>query len=103
VAEYKVRQGVGKPFTKGDPRINRRGRPMGSRDKMSKALVDAFLADWMEHGTEAIEKCREKDISTYVRVAFAMMPREIKQEVEVKDQDHTAELDWAVITGSKTE
>ena len=69
---------------------------------MSQALVDAFLADWEIHGPEAIEKCREKDVSTYVRVAFAMMPKEIKQEVDIKETDHTAELDWEVITGSKT-
>ena len=100
--DFKKRRGTGRPFVKGDPRINRKGRPVGSRDKMSQALVDAFLADWEIHGPEAIEKCREKDVSTYVRVAFAMMPKEIKQEVDIKETDHTAELDWEVITGSKT-
>ncbi len=100
--DFKKRRGTGRPFVKGDPRINRKGRPVGSRDKMSQALMDAFLADWEIHGPEAIEKCREKDVSTYVRVAFAMMPKEIKQEVDIKETDHTAELDWEVITGSKT-
>tara|TARA_S200000501_G_scaffold347742_1_gene362366 strand:- start:297 stop:608 length:312 start_codon:yes stop_codon:yes gene_type:complete len=102
VDDFKKRRGTGRPFVKGDPRINRKGRPVGSRDKMSQALMDAFLADWEIHGPEAIEKCREKDVSTYVRVAFAMMPKEIKQEVDIKETDHTAELDWEVITGSKT-
>ena len=100
--DFKKRRGTGRPFVKGDPRINRKGRPVGSRDKMSQALVAAFLADWEIHGPEAIEKCREKDVSTYVRVAVAMMPKEIKQEVDIKETDHTAELDWEVITGSKT-
>jgi hypothetical protein len=93
-------RGGGRPFVKNDPRINRRGRPKGSRDKMSDALVDAFLADWMVHGKESIERVREKDPSTYVRVAFAMMPKEIKQEVEVLDTtDHASEIEWDVITG----
>ena len=93
----------GKPFVKGDPRINRKGRPRGSRDRMSEVLVDAFYADWMENGDAAIQKVRESDISTYVRIAVAMMPKEVKQEVEVRDlSDHTAEIEWDVITGGKS-
>lgn len=70
---------------------------------MSNALVDAFFVDWMEHGQEAIEIVREKDPSTYVRVAMMMMPKEIKQDIEVNDsQERVAEVDWEVITGSKT-
>tara|TARA_R110002020_G_scaffold193584_1_gene394103 strand:- start:16056 stop:16370 length:315 start_codon:yes stop_codon:yes gene_type:complete len=96
-------RGAGKPFVKGDPRINRQGRPRGSRDKMSEALVDAFYADWMENGDEAIRKVREDDISTYVRIAVAMMPKELKQEVEVRDTtNHASEIEWDVITGGKS-
>ena len=102
VDTYKTKRGAGRPFVKNDPRINRKGRPIGSRDKMSEALVDAFLADWQNHGADAIERCREKDVSTYVRVAFAMMPKEIKQDIEVTDsQEHVTEVDWEVITGAK--
>ena len=98
--DFKMKRGSGRPFIKNDPRINRKGRPKGSRDKMSEALVDAFLADWMVHGESAIERVREKDPSTYVRGAFAMMPKEIKQEVEVTDQtDRASSIEWDVITG----
>ena len=37
---------VGKPFVKNDPRINRAGRRLGSRNKFSNAFVDAMLMDF---------------------------------------------------------
>ena len=44
----------------------------------------------------------KNDPSTYVRGAMMMMPKEIKQDIEVSDsQERVAEVDWDVITGSK--
>jgi hypothetical protein len=46
---------------------------------------------------------RESDISTYVRIAVAMMPKEVKQEVEVRDSsEYATEIEWDIITGGKS-
>jgi|TARA_Y100000310_G_scaffold193100_2_gene193069 hypothetical protein len=94
---------VGKPFVKNDPRINRAGRRLGSRNKFSNAFVDAMLMDFELHGEAVIAEVRERDPSTYVRIATALIPSKSETEVEVKD--NTSELieavDWEAIMGIK--
>ena len=92
---------VGRPFVKNDPRINRSGRRLGSRNKFSNAFVDAMLLDFEEHGEAVIAEVRERDPSTYVRIATALIPSKSEAEIEVKD--NTSELveaiDWEAIMG----
>ena len=97
----KSRGGPGKPFVKNDPRINRAGRRIGSRNRFSEAFTDAMLVDFEVHGENVIAEVREKDPSTYVRLATALIPSKTEQEIEVKDtsSEAVAEIDWDVITG----
>ena len=98
--------GSGRPFLPGDPRINRKGRPRGSKNKFGEAFVDAMLLDFEEHGAEVIETCRTKDPSTYIRVAAAILPRQIEQDIDITDStgaERTISLDWDVITGGQQE
>ena len=99
-AKVKVR---GRPFVKGDPRINRKGKPVGTRSRFSKAFVDDMLADFEEHGTDIVTKVRTEDPSTYIRIAAALIPAKSEQEIEVRDtsQEKVSEIDWDVITGGK--
>jgi len=60
-----------------------------------------MLVDFEEHGESVIAEVREKDPSSYIRVATALIPSESEAEVEVKDISSAtlAEIDWEVITG----
>jgi len=93
---------VGRPFVKNDPRINRSGRRLGSRNKFSNAFVDAMLLDFEQHGEDVIAEVRVRDPSTYVRIATALIPSRNETEIEVKD--NTSELveaiDWDAIMGT---
>jgi len=103
VAELKEKSkgGNGGRFFPGDPRINRAGRQLGSRNKFSKTFIDAMLLDFEIHGSQVIETVREKDPSTYVRIATALLPSRMEQEVEIKDNTEELKegIDWDVITG----
>jgi hypothetical protein len=94
---------VGKPFVKNDPRINRAGRRIGSRNKFSQAFTDAMLIDFEQYGESVIAEVRQKDPSTYVRIATALIPTKTEQEIEVKDTsaESVSEIDWDVIVGGK--
>tara|TARA_B100001142_G_C14084522_1_gene558750 strand:- start:353 stop:721 length:369 start_codon:yes stop_codon:yes gene_type:complete len=92
---------VGKPFVKNDPRINRAGRRIGSRNKFSQAFTDAMLLDFEQYGDSVIAEVRQKDPSTYVRIATALIPSKTEQEIEVKDSsaETVSEIDWDIIIG----
>ena len=92
---------VGRPFVKNDPRINRSGRRLGSRNKFTHAFVDAMLVDFEQYGESVIAEVRQKDPATYIRVATALLPSRSEAEIEVTDNsnDHVEKIEWDVITG----
>jgi hypothetical protein len=44
------------------------GRPRGSRNKLSEAMLADLYADWKAHGTQAIEEVRERRPWEYLRI-----------------------------------
>ena len=95
---------LGKPFVKNDPRINRAGRRIGSRNKFSQAFTDAMLLVFEVLGESVIAEVRQKDPSTYVRIATALIPSKTEQEIEVRDtsSENISEIDWDIIVGGKS-
>src|SRR6476469_7975117 len=53
------------------------GRPKGSRNKLSEALLEALDADFKAHGKNAIVEMRQKDPAAYVRALVSLVPREM--------------------------
>jgi hypothetical protein len=56
------------------------GRPRGSRNALSEAVICAFLRDFREHGQRAIAKVRETQPAAYLKLAVLLVPREHKVE-----------------------
>lgn len=79
VPEQQIRKNKGhenlRPSKKGEVR-NPNGRPVGSRNKFSEAFLLDILNDWKAGGKEAIQRVREEDPSTYLRVAASLVPKE---------------------------
>jgi len=63
---------VGRPFAEGNS-----GRPVGARNRLGRAFIEALFADFEKHGVSAIEKVREIDPSTYVRTIASILPKEL--------------------------
>jgi hypothetical protein len=56
---------------------NPNGRPKGSRNKLSEALVDDLYAEWQEQGRDAIKKMAEKTPGDFVKVVASLLPKVI--------------------------
>jgi hypothetical protein len=74
---------------------NPKGRPKGSRNKLSEDFVAELYADFQEHGGEAIARCREEKPDVYVRVIAGLMPQKI--EVSRTETMSQEEIDRAIL------
>ena len=54
---------------------NPKGRPKGSKNKITKALLDELQRDFDEHGPAAIEQCRESNVVAYLRLFTRVINR----------------------------
>jgi hypothetical protein len=70
-----------KPWMKGGPSPNYRGRGKGTPNKFSQQLVADFARDWREHGAAAIEQLRRENVAAYVKIATSLVPRELLLQV----------------------
>lgn len=66
-----------KPFVKGQSG-NPKGREKGSRNKLGEEFISSLQADFLEHGTLAIQTMRANDPGGYVRVIASILPKEVK-------------------------
>lgn len=53
------------------------GRTKGSRNKFAEQFFTDFHADWKLHGVQVLQDCRKEDPATYLRVAAAIIPKEL--------------------------
>ncbi|MGY3550770.1 hypothetical protein ACVWZ4_006132 [Bradyrhizobium sp. USDA 4472] len=67
-----------KPGQSGNPL----GRPLGARAKFSEQACADALADWTSNGANVLERVRATDPSTYLRVLFSIIPKDIAVSIE---------------------
>ena len=56
------------------------GRPRGSRNALSEAVVCAILRDFSKHGEKAVAEVRRKQPAAYLKICAWLVPREHKVE-----------------------
>jgi hypothetical protein len=91
---------------------NPAGRPLGSRNRLTHALVADLTASWEKHGPAVLERLRIDDPATYARLAASLVPKEMNVAVEKVDpilekldadaRDALREL-LTIIAGARTE
>jgi hypothetical protein len=63
------------------------GRPLGSRNKLCRALLDDLAADWAEGGAAAIKIMRIEEPAQYVKAMVSILPRELLFENAASELD----------------
>ena len=64
---------------------NPAGRPLGSRNRLTHALVADITASWEKHGPAVLERLRIDDPATYARLAASLVPKDVSITVEKVD------------------
>jgi len=64
---------------------NPAGRPLGSRNRLTNALVADLTASWEKHGPAVLERLRIDDPATYARLAASLVPKDVSITVEKVD------------------
>jgi hypothetical protein len=70
------------------------GRPLGSRNRLCKAILEDLAADWREGGAAAIKMMRIERPAEYCRMMASILPKELLFENSATelDDDQLAEL-----------
>jgi hypothetical protein len=64
-----------KPGQSGNPK----GRPKGSRHKISEAFLGDLLDHYQKHGFEAIDRMRKEDPTAYIRMIASLVPKIVEK------------------------
>ena len=64
---------------------NPKGRPIGSRQKLSEGFINALSEDFAQHGKATIRKMREEKPDAYVRVVADMVPKDVNLNVSAQN------------------
>ena len=64
---------------------NPRGRPKGSRNKISEAFLADLYEDWEGNGVEVIRQVREERPADYLKVVASVLPKDLNVNVNPLD------------------
>ena len=65
-----------KPWVPGESG-NPKGRPLGSRNRLSEKFILALHDDFEEHGSAVIAQVRQERPEIYLKVIASLVPREL--------------------------
>lgn len=75
-----------KPYKPGESG-NPGGKPVGSRDRLTKRFLLDLAEDFELHGKKAIQECRETKPDVYVKAIAALCPKEVEVKRPLEDMN----------------
>jgi hypothetical protein len=62
---------------------NPKGRPKGSRNRLSEQFISDLHDEWMQNGKTALSRMAANDYSAFVKVVASVLPKELDQTLHV--------------------
>ena len=94
-AEQKV--GGRHRFAKGNT-YGRKGRPPGSKVKLSESFLAGIAADFAKYGKDVIQYVRQNEPSTYLRIVASIVPKETIAKLEVSGEVEIKHREQEILT-----
>lgn len=63
------------------------GKPVGARNRLTAAFLNALAADFDAHGAAAIKECRETKPEAYIKAIAALCPKEVEVKRPLEDMN----------------
>src|SRR5216683_3236548 len=78
---------------------NPRGRPVGSRHRLSKQLIADLAATWDRFGAGIMENMAKEDPSSLAKLAFGILPKEALLKIEAPPPGNLSPDEWQALRG----
>ena len=70
-----------------------KGRPKGSKNKITKAWLNALSKDFVENQVEVLDKLRKDELPVYARLVAQLVPRDL--DVNLTGNINISVIDYA--------
>jgi hypothetical protein len=71
----------GRPFKPGQSG-NPKGRPKGSRNRLTDSVLRGIADDFAKHGQEVLERVRKEEPTTYLKLIVKLLPATLVMQFE---------------------
>ena len=83
----------GRPFKKGQSG-NPKGRPKGSRNRLTDSVLKKIANDFATNGDEILERVRKEEPALYLKFILSLLPRELIMQFEQHRPSEAGSLDY---------
>ena len=92
-----VKRVIGRPWQPGQSG-NPAGRPLGSRHKITEAIIQDISGAWQTHGPQVLDRLAVEDPATFAKLAVGLVPKDVLLSINAKLPGGMDPDDWQLVT-----